>query len=271
MKKTPDEKTLPPILKWAGGKRWLVPELKKIWANYSDRTLVEPFCGGLAITLGLNPKTAILNDSNSHLINFYHLIQNNILRKPLIEMQNEKELYYSNRDFFNRLIEQLSVYPDLERMSWLFYYLNRTGFNGLCRFNRKGEYNVPFGSYKTINYQTDFSAYTSAFKLWHFYSCDFEDIDVPEDGFIYADPPYDKSFSKYAKDDFKWDDQIRLAYWLAEQSVPVVASNLATDRIIELYDNLGFSIQKIEAPRRISCNGNRVPAIEILATLNVGG
>ena len=63
-----------PILKWAGGKRWLLPTLQAIWQPYTERKLIEPFVGGMAVVLGLNPKQALLNDANEHLINFYHLL-----------------------------------------------------------------------------------------------------------------------------------------------------------------------------------------------------
>src|SRR6266480_5583819 len=69
------EATLRPPLKWAGGKRWQVPHLRPIWKPSEDRRLVEPFCGGLAVTLGLAPSTALLNDANPHLVNFYQWLQ----------------------------------------------------------------------------------------------------------------------------------------------------------------------------------------------------
>ena len=79
--------TLKPPLKWAGGKRWLVKHLKPIWAAHSDRRLVEPFCGGLAVTLGLMPDRALLNDLNRHLVNFYQQIKQGLLFT--IPMANE--------------------------------------------------------------------------------------------------------------------------------------------------------------------------------------
>ena len=263
------KKTLQPFLKWAGGKRWLVPHLQTIWSKYSDHTLVEPFCGGLAIALGLNPKKAILNDSNPHLINLYNCIKDCQLSPPGIPLENDREVYDSNRALFNHLTTEFPTRLNCHQRAWLFYFLNRTGFNGLCRFNLKGEYNVPFGKHKKINYLTDFSPYVAAFKEWDFYSFDFALLEIPADGFIYVDPPYDAGFTKYEKKDFKWEDQIRLARWLSEQSVPVVASNLATERILDLYGSYGFQIQQISARRRISCNGDRAPVMEMLATLNV--
>ena len=86
------------------------------------------------------------------------------------------------------------------------------------------------------------------------------------DDFVYADPPYDVEFTSYAKEGFTWDDQVRLAEWLAKHPGPVVLSNQATERVVRLYTELGFTLRFLDAPRRISCNGDRAPAREVLAT-----
>ena len=96
---------------------------------------------------------------------------------------------------------------------------------------------------------------------------DFEDLKLRNDDFVYADPPYDVEFTQYAKQAFTWEDQVRLAKWLAQHPGPVVASNQATDRIVELYSSLGFKLMTLDAPRRISCTGDRTPAREVLAFL----
>src|SRR6185503_2372260 len=85
-----------PPLKWAGGKRWLVPHLKPIWEENSHRRYVEPFCGGLAVVLGLQPKKALLNDINPHLINFYRQLRDGLYMN--IEMRNEEKLFYRHRE-----------------------------------------------------------------------------------------------------------------------------------------------------------------------------
>jgi len=253
---------LRPPLKWAGGKRWLVPHLASIWGRHSRRRLVEPFCGGLAVALGLLPERALLNDINPHLINFLTWVKRGL--SVSIEMKNDRDLYYRHRVRFNELAA--SGRADGAEAAALFYYLNRTGYNGLCRFNRRGEFNVPFGRYKSIAYATDFVAYQRAFEKWEFSCGDFEDLEVSPDDFIYADPPYDVEFTQYSKDGFTWEDQVRLARWLSGQECPVAASNQATPRITSLYRELGFHIAFLDAPRMISCTGNRAQAREILAT-----
>ena len=257
---------LNPPLKWAGGKRWLVPRLRTIWERAASSRLVEPFCGGLAVALGLNPKTALLNDANAHLINFYRWLQRGLVIS--IELANDKELYYRHRTRFNQLIRERKTAESSEAAE-LFYYLNRTGYNGLCRFNKKGEFNVPFGRYKRINYAQDFLDYRLVLENWSFTAGDFAVLQTRADDFIYADPPYDVEFTEYAQDGFAWEDQVRLAHWLAEHQGPVVASNQATERVVELYGDLGFELVILEAPRRISCTGDRTPAREVLAGRNI--
>ena len=257
--------TLRPPLKWAGGKRWLVPRLRPLWRKFSRRRLVEPFCGGLAVALGLDPRRALLNDVNPHPVNFYRHLQRGLTIK--ISMRNERQLYYRHRDDFNRLVTGRG--GTTGKAAQLFYYLNRTGYNGLCRFNRRGEFNVPFGRHSRIHYTWDFTPYVAPLSRWTFTADDFEAIELSARDFIYADPPYDVEFRQYASDGFDWEEQERLAEWLSRHRGPVVASNQATNRIVELYRGLGFDIRFEDGPRFISRTGDRTPAREILATRNV--
>jgi DNA adenine methylase len=252
-----------PPLKWAGGKRWLVPHLRPIWEAHRHRRLVEPLCGGLAVAIGLRPARALLNDINPHVINFYAWLKKGL--RARLRMENDGALYAAHREAFNRLVTRDGGAASREAAE-LFYYLNRTGFNGLCRFNRSGLFNVPFGSYKSINYGKDFTPYKGLFSTWEFISRDFEEVPLETDDFVYADPPYDVQFTQYSKGGFGWEDQVRLARWLARHRGPVLLSNQATDRIAGLYENLGFALRFLEAPRRISCDGDRTPAREVLAT-----
>src|SRR5689334_2500153 len=113
---------LSPPLKWAGGKRWLVPHLESIWSDYSASfRLVEPFCGGLAVALGLNPERALLNDANPYLINFYQQLQSGLtgLKTP----KNDSVFYYEARERFNDLIRSRKAFT--AEAARLFHYLNR--------------------------------------------------------------------------------------------------------------------------------------------------
>ncbi len=259
----PSTLTKPP-LKWAGGKRWLLPHLAPLFEPHKHRRYVEPFCGGLGAPLGLRPRTALLNDVNPHLINFYRRLQRGL--RVNIKLSNDRETFYDHRDRFNQLIR--SDNANTPEAAQLFYYLNRTCFNGLCRFNQNGEFNVPFGSYRTINYETDFSPYVTVLENWVLTSGDLEKIELEQEDFVYADPPYDVEFTTYSAGGFSWRDQVRTAEWLSRHRGPVVVSNQATPRIIELYERLNFDIRYLTGPRRISCTGDRSPAIEVLAVRN---
>jgi len=254
-----------PPLKWAGGKRWQVPRVRLLWAAHSRRRLVEPFCGGLAITLGLLPHRALLNDVNPHLVNFYDHLKRGLTTS--IVMTNNERQYYEHRTRFNELLANGE--SSSKEAAALFYYLNRTGYNGLCRFNRSGGFNVPFGRYARITYTRDFTPYREVFADWDFANTDFEAIPLESDDFVYADPPYDVEFTQYAKGGFGWEEQVRAAEWLAKHSGPVVLSNQDTDRIVALYKRLKFTLKFLPAPRMISCTGDRAPAREVLATKNL--
>lgn len=256
---------LRPPLKWAGGKRWQVPHLKPLWLPHSRRRLVEPFCGGLAVTLGLQPEAALLNDANPHLINFYRWLKRGL--KVEADLRNEEATFYRQRDRFNSLLRDGRA--ETAEAASLFYYLNRTGYNGLCRFNSRGEFNAPFGQYKTISYVKEFSVYRDAFENWDFAAGDFASLKLRKTDFVYADPPYDVEFTAYSQGGFSWEDQVRTAEVLARHAGPLVLVNQATKRIGDLYRRLGYEIAYLDAPRRISCNGDRTPAKEIIATRNL--
>lgn len=256
---------LKPPVKWAGGKRWQVPHLRPLWEPHAHRRLVEPFCGGLAVALGLQPERALLNDANPHLINFYRWLKKGMRVSVLTE--NREALFYQHRDRFNVLLR--AGKGETQESAALFYYLNRTGYNGLCRFNSKGEFNVPFGQYKTITYAKSFPAFREAFESWEFTVGDFAAIPIRPDDFVYADPPYDVEFTAYAQGGFSWADQERTAQVLSRHKGPVVLVNQATPRIVALYRDLRYTVGYLDAPRRISCNGDRTPAKEVIATRNL--
>lgn len=262
----PVDEALTPPLKWAGGKRWQLPILRPIWLAHAHRRLVEPFCGGLAVPLGLRPARAWLNDINPHLVNFYRWVQRGL--RIEVSLANDRTLYYAHRTRFNALLEAGG--GESAEAAALFYFLNRTGYNGLCRFNRRNQFNVPFGRYRTIPYQAEFAALGAALAPWTFTTVEYDAMSLDPEDFVYADPPYDVDFRQYAARGFDWDDQVRTATFLAGHPGPVVLANQATPRILDLYASLGYDLRLLDAPRRISCDGNRSPAREVLATRNLG-
>jgi len=262
---SPARAALPPPLKWAGGKRWQVPHLRPIWQLHKHRRLVEPFCGGLAVALGLQPGRALLNDANPHLVSFYRWLKRGLTID--IPLENREQAFYEHRDRFNALIA--SDARESREVAALFYYLNRTGYNGLCRFNRTGEFNVPFGQYARIRYERDFTRYVDALDGWQFSNDDFAKLPLESGDFVYADPPYDVPFRSYSRDGFPWGEQERVAEYFATHPGPVVLVNQATPRIDRLYRSLGYAVRYLKAPRRIACTGNRTPAREVFASRNV--
>lgn len=256
---------LRPPLKWAGGKRWQVPLIEPIWRQFESARMVELFCGGLAISLSLRPEKALLNDINRHLINFYRQVQSGLELE--FEPKNDEKAYYTARARFNELIA--TGQEMTSEAAALFYYLNRTGYNGLCRFSKKGNFNVPFGRYKTINYTEDFAEYTNGIAAWKFTANSFTRVRLRPDDFVYADPPYDVEFRQYSDEGFDWHEQELLAVHLKKHPGPVILVNQATERIISLYKGLGYRVETVMAPRRISCTGDRTAAREVIATRNI--
>jgi DNA adenine methylase len=182
-------------------------------------------------------------------------------------LKNDRDFFLRRRERFNDLVTRGEC--ESAEAAAMFYYLNRTGFNGLCRFNRRGEFNVPFGRYAKINYVRDFTPYSRLFRKWTFRCGDFAAMKLRSDDFLYVDPPYDVEFTTYSSGGFSWEDQERLVEWLARFEGPTVVSNQATPRILKLYRRSGFEITRVAAPRMISCTGDRSPAWEMIATRNL--
>lgn len=266
-----------PFLKWPGGKFRLVPTLQRLLPKRT--ILIEPFVGAGALFLNTFHEQLFLNDLNRDLINLYRHLQ--LSGKKFTQdaktffgnKYNRKTMYYRLRDRFNRS-------DDLWERALLFLYLNRHGYNGLCRYNLKGGYNVPFGEYK--------QPYFPEAELHHFrkrienavFSCDdytvlldrwSQQLDLSS-SVIYCDPPYTPlsktaNFTSYAGRCFTAEDQKKLAHYakkLAKKGAVIIISNHDTAFIRELYQNA--SLHTINVTRSISCHGHsRQKAAEIIA------
>lgn len=254
-----------PALKYAGSKRWMIDRLRAVYDR--RRRLVEPFVGSMAVALGLEPEQALLADANPHLVAFHLRLRDP--RPFSITMLNDERFYYSQREVFNAL-SALSG-PFTVEGSEIFWYLNRTAFNGLCRFSKKGNFNVPFGKYETITYRTDFSEYAPLLNRWKIYHQPWQQTmrQAQAGDFVFADPPYDGTFDTYSGEAFSWEQQVQLAETLATHAGPVVATNAATDRVLALYRAVGFTVGTTEVARSISSNGNRKKAVEMIAYKNL--
>jgi len=259
--KTADKPGLNALLKWPGGKRWLFPIAARYAKRYPQSRWVEPFAGGMALALGMMPMRALLNDANPHLMNFYQQVRDGLKLPKRVKL--DEASYYKARDRFNELIRRNKALTAEGAQLW--WYLNRTGYNGLCRFNARGYFNVPCGKYKKQPQIPDLLPYQILFRQWEFHYGDFSQLAVEPGDFILADPPYVESFDDYATGGFDWSDQERLVAWLSEHDGPVIACNKASKAIVRLYKQYGFRIRYEHAPRAIACNGGRKPEKEMLA------
>lgn len=250
----------PPIIKWVGGKRWLIPKLRSIAkAGYlpPDAPLVDLFTGGASVPLGLADifKRVKINDINPHLVNLYNRIQVENLTCSPIGFGNNSEDFYRARTRFNDKIALGEIYRT--EMAGLFYYLCKTGFNGLCRLAKKtGNFNTPFGNYKSIDYATDFKQFAATIEDWDISNSSFESVPIGEPSFIYADPPYwgKDVFTGYAPQPFGWEEQVKLADWLSQQPGVKVASNYPNPEILDLYRSRGFEIEIVTAKCNVAAS-----------------
>lgn len=231
---------LQPIVKWAGGKRWLIRQSEGLFPDTFNH-YYEPFLGGAAVFFHLQPSAATLSDINAELINVYQSIKGDWQRVVTYlkahQIQHCKEYYYQVRS-------QIPCPPAAQAARTL--YLNRTCWNGLYRVNLKGEFNVPIGTKTNILFDVDsFEALSELFQSAEFHVRDFEaSIDAAEKGdFVFVDPPYTvkhnyNGFIKYNENLFSWDDQVRLSEAVcraASRGVKVLVLNANHQSINDLY------------------------------------
>lgn len=268
-----------PVLKWVGGKRQLLPSLLPLVPD-TYTTYCEPFVGGGALLFSIQPKHAIINDVNKELINVYETVRDNVegVLSALKECKNTPEFFYEIRSL-DRDIEKYASLSNVERAARIIY-LNKTCFNGLYRVNRKGEFNVPFGSYKNPQIIDEdtlrvVSEYFQENEII-FYNKDYSDVleQLPFESFVYLDPPYDifsktSSFVGYAKGGFDRDKQVQLrdaCVSLTKKGIKFMLSNSATDFIKELYSD--FDIKIVKANRAVNSDGSKRGKVEEVIVRN---
>jgi DNA adenine methylase len=261
------------FLKWAGGKYGLVDEIQRHLPDAT--TLVEPFVGAGSVFLNTNYERYLLADINPDLINLYNLLKEQPelyieeARRWFTPENNRKEAYLAVRQEFNQT-------DDILYRSLAFLYMNRFGFNGLCRYNKKGGFNVPFGSYKKPYFpQAELEFFsqksTKATFICAEYKQTFEQIS--DGSVVYCDPPYaplsnTANFTSYAGAGFSLDDQAGLAnvaeIAAQDRNIPVLISNHDTVLTRRLYH--GAQLNTVKVKRTISRNGaGRNKVDELLA------
>lgn len=255
-------KLVMPFLKWVGGKRQLMNDIEPLIPSKIS-TYYEPFIGGGAVFLNQQPKRAVINDYNAELINVYKMVRDYVeeLIEDLATHENESEYFYRIRGQDREEgFESLSA---LKRASRVIY-LNKTCFNGLYRVNSSGEFNTPFGRYKSPNIVNEpvlraVSKYLQSNNI-ELLSGDFEDAlkGARKGAFVYLDPPYDpvsksSNFTGYVEGGFGVDQQERLrdvCIKLDQKGVKFLLSNSATPLIKSLYKD--FEIIEVGAKRHIN-------------------
>lgn len=270
-----------PFVKWAGGKRQIMPEIKKYVPENYD-TFYEPFVGGGAVFFELAPRKAVLNDYNSELMNVFECIKDEVKFDKMCKELNKHEMLHSKEHYEDvRKVDRdkieynkLADYKKAART----IYLNKACFNGLYRVNSKNEFNVPFGKKNKVNtYEGQNLDVISGYLNYNdieILSVDFEEAvkNAKKGDFIYFDPPYDSdthTFNSYTEDGFNKDEQRRLARVfkeLDERGCFVMLSNHNTILVSELYKDYNFHF--IEAKRNINANGKKRGKVEEVIITN---
>lgn len=267
-----------PFLKWAGGKRQLLPTIKRNLPK-SYNKYFEPFVGAGALLFDLQPHSAIISDVNEELINCYQIIRDlpSDLIEDLKKHKNTTEYFYGLRELDRS--HQFQELSPVERASRIIY-LNKTCYNGLFRVNKRGQFNAPFGKYKKPNIINSEVIKSISYFLNHnnvtILNADFtRTVETAKRGdFIYFDPPYDPtsdtaSFTGYSLLQFGKSEQERLKDCfdiLTRRGCQVMLSNSSTDFIANLYSD--YNLQTVPANRNINSVGSGRKKIDEFLILN---
>ena len=272
-KSSSKENNTRPFLKWAGNKYRIIERIREILPE--GKCLIEPFAGSAAVFLNTNYERYIINDNNPDLIHLYNILKKDgavfvkKCRYYFTPRFNNEEQYYKLRNKFNET-------TDIYKRAVLFVYLNRHGYNGLCRYNLKGGYNVPFGRYKSPYFpEKEMLIFHEKAQSAKFILSSFENVisSAKKGDVVYCDPPYvplsaSANFTSYSTGGFNMEKQQQLADLANETSakgVSMLISNHNTSFTRKAYDKAN-KITKFHVQRFISCNGKkRGTAGELLA------
>lgn len=268
-----------PVVKWAGGKRQLIPDITKRLPEQIG-TYYEPFFGGGALYFTLSPKKAVINDFNSQLVNVYMQIKEhpdlvidnlNILQagyNSLPDDASKSTYYFDKRTDFNGYISNDTFTVE---SAALFIFLNKAGFNGLYRVNSSGLFNVPPAHRKNVNvFNADNIIEVShLLKKTKILQGDFESAckGVKKGDLVFFDSPYYDTFDTYQAGGFSEKDHIRLARLfkkLSDKGVFCILTNSETDFIKDLYRD--YNIDIVNVKRTINCDGNNRTGTEVIIT-----
>lgn len=257
------------ILKWAGNKTAIMSELKKHLPD--GPRLVEPFAGSCAVMMATDYPYYLVADINPDLINLYQVIKEDVnsfihLVERIFSKFTTEEDYYKCRQFFNTV-----PLEPIEKAAY-FLFLNRHCYRGLCRYNQRGLFNVPYGNYKKPYLPVDkIRAFAEKAVRAKFICASYDEtLAMLQAGdVVYCDPPYDGTFSGYHTAGFSDDDQYDLASILVRRSSeghPIIVSNSDTRLIRSFYRK--FTLHRISTKRSIGvAAGEGKKADELIAVL----
>lgn len=245
---------LKPLIKWSGGKGDEIKIFEQYFPTDYD-IYIEPFVGGGSVYFYLNPKKAIINDVHNELIDFYKAISDGKgkeIYKFMEQSPNNEETYYKIRD-------EMETNDYLEKAKQ-FYYQRKTCFRGMLRYNKNGKFNIPFGRYKTINYNELLNEnYEILLKRTEILNKDFEYIFENynnENNFMFLDPPYDSEFTDYGYCQFGKEEHKKLAFLFKNTKIKCLMIIGKTDFIEKLYE--GYIISEYDKKYKFKLYNNRI-------------
>lgn len=249
-----ENKHLKPLIKWSGGKSDEIKNFEKYFPLNFER-YIEPFVGGGSVYFYLNKNNSIISDIHKDLIDLYRNIGNGNGKEIYEFMRNNKndeETYYKIRD-------EMEIKDDLDNAK-RFYYQRKTCFRGMLRYNKNGKFNIPFGKYKTINYDELINKdYEKLLNNTEILNKDFEFIFNnynDENNFMFLDPPYDSNFTDYGYCSFGREEQIKLANLFKNTKNKCLMIIGKTNFIEELYEN--YIIDEYEKKYKFKLYNNRI-------------
>ena len=247
-------KNLKPLIKWSGGKSDEIKMFEQYFPNNYDK-YIEPFIGGGSVYFYLKPNKAVINDIHKELIDFYKSISNgkaNDIYEFMNNSPNNEETYYKIRD-------KMDINNELDSAK-KFYYQRKTCFRGMLRYNKNGKFNIPFGKYKSINYNDLLNNdYEKLLNNTEIYNEDFEIIFNKfnnENNFMFLDPPYDSEFTDYGYCSFGKDEHLKLASLFKTTKIKCLMIIGKTKFIQELYND--YIVDEYDKKYKFKLYNNRI-------------
>jgi len=245
---------LKPLIKWSGGKKDEIPKfIKYLPDNYN--LYIEPFIGGGSVFFYLDPEKSVINDVHKELIDFYLSIKkgySNDIYNFMIDNKNNEETYYKIRD-------EYEIKNELDNAK-RFYYLRKTCFRGMLRYNKEGKFNIPYGKYKNCKFEElKNKKYEELLKKTTIKNKDFKFIFNKyndEHNFMFLDPPYDSDFTDYGYCSFEKKEHERLAKLFKKTKNKCLMIIGKTDFMVDLYEN--YIVDEYEKKYRFKIHSGKV-------------